>query len=369
MSLPSTRPLSYEPGLTAQPEVASPPATDMESRYSSRAISGWGRYPVSTSRLFRPSSLSAVSLPAEGTVISRGQGRSYGDAAIASQGLVIDTRELNQLCRFDTATGILVAEAGLTFKDLLSHVVPYGWFPPVTPGTKHVSLGGADQQPHSGAADVQVEVMLADGTQVPCGPWKNPDLFWATVGGMGLTGIVSRVTLQLIPIETASIMAQHFKAPDLDTVFRWLDDREHDDQYTVAWIDCLSRGKSLGRSVLIRGHHATQAEAPSATLEVTTRRTLPMPYDLPSFAVNRWSVAAFNQLYYTIEGRKTKPFLVDFDKFFYPLDLIQNWNRMYGRRGFLQYQFMIPEPGAADGSRRILERLAEMCGVKRLWTV
>ena len=156
------------------------------------------------------------------------------------------------------------------------------------------------------------------------------------------------------------IVAQHFKTPDLETTLRWLDDAEHDDRYTVAWIDCLSRGRRMGRSIVMRGHHAHRDELPSAAgdaLAVPRRLELRLPIDLPAFVLNPLTVAAFNQLYYTMQGRGTAPFLVDYDRFFYPLDAVGDWNRLYGARGFLQYQCMIPDREAADGMRRVLEHV------------
>lgn len=334
-------------------------------------ISGWGRYPVANAVVSRPACLDDVTFPADGPLICRGEGRSYGDAAISSQGLVLLTGGLKRLCGFDATTGVLVAEAGMTIGDILKTFVPHGWFPAVTPGTKHVSLGGAV------AADVhgknhhrdgslgnhvsELELILADGSRLRCGPDHNAELFWATVGGMGLTGMITKVTVRLVPIETSYVSAQHFKAPDLETAFRWLDDREHDDQYTVAWIDCLSRGRSLGRSIVIRGHHARRDEVAGrggSALSVKAREPYHMSMDLPGFVVNPLSVAVFNHLYYVVQGRKSRPFVVDYDQFFYPLDIVGNWNRLYGKRGFLQYQFMIPERDAEEGVGRVLERLA-----------
>lgn len=344
----------------------------MNDTCARQILSGWGRYPVVNAVVSRPERLDDVAFPGEGTLICRGEGRSYGDAAISSQGLVLVTSRLKQLCDFDGTTGLLVAEAGVTIGDILKAFVPLGWFPAVTPGTKHVSLGGAV------AADVHgknhhrdgsigthldgLELMLADGSRRRCTPGENAELFWATVGGMGLTGMITKVATRLIRIETSYVSAQHFKAPDLDTAFRWLTDREHDDQYTVAWIDCLSRGRSLGRSIVMRGHHARRDETGArggAALSVKTRAPYRVFMDMPAFVVNPLSVGLFNQLYYLLQGRKTRPFLVGHDEFFYPLDAVDDWNRLYGKRGFLQYQFMVPERDGEEGVGRVLERLVE----------
>ena len=303
-------------------------------------------------------------------MICRGEGRSYGDAAISSEGVVVVTSQLRAVLEFDPASGLLVAEAGMSIADILRTFVPMGWFPGVTPGTKYVSLGGAV------AADVHgknhhrdgsfssfvrwLELITADGHSVRCSPEHQAELFWATAGGMGLTGIITTVAVQLVPIESSAIVAQHFKSPDLETTLRWLDDVEHDDRYTVAWIDCLSSGKRLGRSIVMRGHHARRDDLPAAAgdaLAVPQRLKLRLPIDLPSFVLNPLTVAAFNQLYYTMQGRRTAPFLVDYDRFFYPLDAVGDWNRLYGSRGFLQYQCMIPDRDAADGMRRVLEQV------------
>ncbi len=335
-------------------------------------IAGWGRYPITRSRVSRPTHLGDIAFPAIGTMICRGEGRSYGDAAISSDGLVVVTTGLKTVCEFDPTTGVLVAEAGMTIADILKTVVPRGWFPAVTPGTKHVSLGGAvaadvhGKNHHRDGSFVSyvndLEMITPDGNTMHCSPVSSSDLFWATAGGMGLTGMITKVAVQLLPIESSLILAQHFKAPELETALRWLEDAEHDDQYTVAWIDCASGGRNLGRSIVMRGHHARRHELPTngtPPLRVPAQSAHQMPVDLPSFALNPWSVALFNQLYYFTQGRKTQPFLVNYDQFFYPLDMVGDWNRLYGKRGFLQYQFMIPDKGAAEGMRRILERLVQ----------
>jgi FAD/FMN-containing dehydrogenase len=333
-----------------------------------RVISGWGRYPVREALLSHPATLDGGTLPAEGGVICRGQGRSYGDAAISSDGLVLVTTRSNRVIRFDPTTGVLAADAGLTIDDLLRQVVPLGWFPPVTPGTKHVSLGGAvaadvhgknhHRDGSLGRHVIEMDVVLADGSRVRCAPDDDAELFWATVGGMGLTGMIATVTLQLVPIESSHIVAQHFKAPDLETACEWLSDREHDDQHTVAWMDCLQRGRHLGRSIVMRGHHARRDEARHARLAAPTRRSVQLPMDAPSFALNAFTVGMFNRLYHALQGRRTEPFLVDYDRFFYPLDVVADWNRLYGRRGFLQYQCLIPQRDGVEGLRRLLEHLS-----------
>ncbi|HEX8707281.1 MAG TPA: FAD-binding oxidoreductase [Pyrinomonadaceae bacterium] len=340
-------------------------------RTTTKEISGWGRYPRQHARLTRPERIAEAVPPAAGSMIARGQGRSYGNAAMLADGLVMLTERLNRFLDFDEQTGVLRAEAGTTLAEVLEVFVPRGWFLPVTPGTKFVSLGGAV------AADVhgknhhrdgtfgdyvsELELVLADGSRRRCSPHLNADLFRATVGGMGLTGIITEVTFQLIPVETAYMAVQHHRARDLDASLALLEDKERDDKYTVAWIDCLARGRRLGRSVLMRGHHARGGELPAKLTEplrLKTRRRLNLPFDLPSWALNSLTVAAFNRLYYHWQGAKKRSFVTDYESYFYPLDSIGNWNRLYGRRGFVQYQCLLPTTGARGGLRILLEELA-----------
>ena len=336
-----------------------------------KPISGWGRYPVQTCELIRPERYAEL-MPSAEKVIVRGQGRSYGDAALNEGGRVILSERLNRVLEFDEDSGLLRAEAGVALKDILDIAVPRGWFLPVTPGTKFVSLGGclaADvhgKNHHGGGtfgAHVQeIELILANGTRTHCSADRKADLFWATVGGMGLTGIIGEVTLRLIPIESASMLVQHRAARDLDAGFKLLDDKDFDDVYTVAWIDCLARSHSLGRSIVMRGHHALLSELPARKREQpfarNARRQRNVPLNLPSWVLNPLSVGTFNNLYYWRQGRKHKPDIVDYESYFYPLDAISDWNRLYGKKGFVQYQCVLPTAGAFDGMRQILELLA-----------
>ncbi|MGR6034894.1 MAG: FAD-binding protein [Candidatus Nitrosoglobus sp.] len=337
----------------------------------SKVISGWGRYPVRESVMIRPEQMRDVHIPERGSLICRGQGRSYGDAAISSQGYVMLSERLNRFLAFDSSTGMLTAESGVTLAEILETFVPRGWFPAVTPGTQYVSLGGAiaadvhgknhHHEGTFGAHITELELMLADGHRQRCSPEQNKALFWATLGGMGLTGIITEASFRLIPIETAAIVARHYPTPDLETTFKWLEDTAHDDQYTVAWIDCASRGRQLGRGIVMGGHHAHRNELSDDWKEplcLPTRRSRNIPFDLPSFFLNRFTMAAFNERYYRHQGSKEGPFITDYSSFFYPLDALAHWNRLYGRRGFLQYQVAIPEPHAHKGISCLLDHLA-----------
>jgi FAD/FMN-containing dehydrogenase len=304
-------------------------------------------------------------------MLAHGQGRSYGDAALVSDGVLLLTQRLDRVIAFDEETGLLTAEAGMTLEQVLESFVPKGWFPPVTPGTKFVSLGGcvaADVHGKNhhrdgtfGAYVRELKMVLADGSRRVCSPREDALLFWATVGGMGLTGIIIEVTLQLIPIESAHVAVQHHQATDLDASLRLLEDSATDDRYTVAWIDCLAGGRELGRSVLMRGHHATRAELPAHVerpLQLKPQGQRNLPFDFPNWVLNPLAMTAFNKLYYWRQGARKRPFVTTCESFFYPLDMIGNWNRMYGKRGFVQYQCVFPTRTARRGLQSLLERLA-----------
>ena len=333
-----------------------------------KPISGWGRYPLQTCELERPERYADLR-PTTDTVIARGQGRSYGDASLNENGRVLLTERIDRMLELDVKLGILRAEAGVTLADILPVIVKQGWFLPVTPGTKFVSLGGCiasdvhgKNHHHDGGFGEHVlgiELILADGSQKTCSATENADLFWATVGGMGLTGIIGEVTLKLIPIQTAKMVVSHHAANNLEHLFQLLQDPALDDRYSVAWIDCLASGENLGRGIAMFGHHASSAEfSANNPLSTKARRTKSLPFDFPSWALNPLSINAFNKLYYYRESRKQAPFLADYDSYFYPLDAIGQWNRMYGKRGFVQYQCVIPEATALAGMTALLKELS-----------
>ncbi len=335
-----------------------------------KEISGWGRYPRAYCELQRPERY-AVLRPAEGPTIARGQGRAYGDAAINTAHQVVLTERLDRLLAFDAQSGVVRAEAGLTMQQLLDFALPRGWFPLVTPGTKFVSLGGcvaADvhgkNHHHDGAFSssvVSLELITADGARMRCSREENSEAFWATIGGMGLTGIIGEVELQLRPVESAYIRASHHAANNLQHAFELFE--EHDSaSYSVAWIDLQAQGATQGRSVVMLGEHASVDELDGAQqntpLEIKPRGTRRIPFDMPGFLLNPTTIGAFNNLYYRMEGGKHGAFTVDYEKFFYPLDVLSDWNRLYGKRGFLQYQCVVPREGALDVLTKLLDELA-----------
>ncbi len=331
------------------------------------SLSGWGRLPVAACRLLVPGTAAAVIAEAKGetSLIARGNGRAYGDAAL-NRAATLSTLKLDRLLAFDPISGVLTAEAGLLLSDLLALFAPRGWFPPVTPGTRFVTLGGmlaADVHGKNHHRDgsfgehvLGFELLCGDGERRRCSPRENPELFHATIGGMGLTGIVMNLTLRLRRIESSWMVQETLRCRDLDEALAGFAASESW-TYSVAWIDCLARGRDRGRAVLYRGEHAGR----DATLEgqavpaAPPRRkpTLRVPVDLPGWVLNGTAMAAFNALYY----QRARPggAFIDIETFFYPLDAITAWNRIYGRRGFLQYQCVVPLEGGRDALLALLE--------------
>lgn len=325
-------------------------------------IYGWGRYPRITAQVSFPRSGAqcASSIAANESLIPRGRARSYGDSSLAPQ--VLDTRYLNHFLNFDDATGLLTCAAGVSFDDILRVFVPRGWFPPVTPGTRFVTIGGAI------ASDVHgknhhvdgtftrhvrtMEVLLGNGERVVTSLHEKPDLFHATCGGMGLTGVILSATIQLKHIPSSDIIVTTIKAPNLETVLETFEEHAAS-TYSVAWIDCLARGKHLGRSLLMLGEHAE-----NGLLTVHASQTLPVPFDMPARLLNHATIKAFNALFYGKAVRSRHTRRIPFEPFFYPLDKLADWNRLYGRLGFVQYQFVLPKAAGVVGLRDVLVHIA-----------
>lgn len=323
-------------------------------------ISGWGRYPIVDATVEHPPFLSAVSV-GDRPVIPRGLGRSYGDSAIGAD--VIDITALDRLQSFDDETGTLVAESGFTIDEMLRVFVPRGWFPPVTPGTRFVTLGGAigadvHGKNHHVAGSIGdhvlwMEILLGDGRIVTASREENADLFIATIGGMGLTGIILTVALRLQRVTSSRIEQVTVKAPNLDAALEAFEEHKSA-TYSVAWIDCIAAGRQLGRSILTVGEHADDG-----VLATRGPGPLVVPFDAPNWALNPVTMRAFNSVYYAKELKPLAHATVPFESFFYPLDGIREWNRAYGRRGFVQYQFVIPLTAGRTALTHILKRIAE----------
>lgn len=338
-------------------------------------LSGFGRATPSAATLIEVDEehlADAVkALPSRGG-IARGLGRSYGDPAQNAGGHVLRLGPDNESIVIDHDAGTVTVGAGVSIDELLNQIVPRGWFVPVTPGTRFVTVGGAIASDIHGKNHhldgsfgnyvTRIRMMLADTTVVEIGPDRDPELFWATVAGMGLTGIMLDATVRLLPIETSRISVDTYRLPDLDAVMSRMVESEADFRYSVAWIDLLATGRHLGRGVLTNGEHATLGQLPAhqaaAPLSYDAKQLVAVPPLVPAPGViNRASVAAFNELWYRKAPRERQGELQSIPAYFHPLDLVGNWNRVYGRQGFLQYQFVVPYE-AEPVMRTIIERLS-----------
>lgn len=339
-------------------------------------LSGWGRLPVPG----REKLSEDLERLTEGAVLCRGLGRSYGDSALPPAGHpeVVTTTLADRLLGLDTQTGLLRAEAGVSIAQLNERLLPRGWFVPVTPGTQFVTLGGAV------AADVhgknhhvdgcfgehvrRLRMRLADGRIVHAEPdGENADLFWATVGGMGLTGHILDVELVMRRVRSPWIHQETRRVDDIDEYIDALKDAAQRWPFTVGWIDCLSRGKSLGRGILMAGDWADPEAAPARYPKPLPKIT--MPFELPSWVLGRASVKAFNfGFYYKHLPRKMEG-ITHWQSFFYPLDMVRHWNRMYGPRGFTQYQCVLPDEAGRGAARRVLELLSRRGGASFLCVI
>jgi len=340
--------------------------------FRSEALSGWGRFPVETCNVYRPEArdeLTAVLTSAgETSLLPRGLGRSYGDAALNAEAGVISMLRLNRLLSLDEEAGVLECEAGVSLHDVLEAVMPRGLFLSVVPGTRFVTVGGAiasdihgKNHHRDGTFSRFVESMTLltpAGEVVRCSPEEYRDLFWATVGGMGLTGVILTARLRLTRIQTRYMTVDYRRSQDLDATLSAFEVSDPDYRYSVAWIDCVARGAALGRSILMLGGHAPAERVRDAALDA--RMGLPrlsVPFDAPSWSLNGLTVRAFNELYYRAHRTRSDA-VVRADKFFFPLDGIGDWNRMYGRRGFVQYQAVVPPADGVRAIRALLERLS-----------
>jgi len=338
-------------------------------RYKKTKISGWGNFPVLETRLYRPERIREVlNLNAENSWLARGLGRSYGDAAVNEKGGTVLMTRLNRFLEFDEQSGRLHAEAAVTLEEILQIFVPRGWFLPVTPGTKFITLGGAiasdvhgKNHHHGGSFGnfvESIELLTAAGEVLSCSRQENADLFRATLGGNGLTGIILSASIRLLPIETAYMQQTIIRTPNLEETLARFDQHDQQYPYSVAWVDCFARGAQLGRSVVILGNHARREELPTELranpLPVHGNSQIPIPFRAPNGLLFSRLVWAYNRYHYYWKFRWAGS-LVHYDPFFYPLDGVRNWNRLYGSRGFIQWQCVLPLKHGAEGIRRILE--------------
>lgn len=316
----------------------------------------WGRFPQvsqeSIPLFWREKTLPLPPPPI--TVLPHGLGRSYGDVCLNDNGILLTTHHLNRFIHFDTEQGLLCCEAGVSLAEILTLCVPQGWFLPITPGTKFVTVGGAiandvhGKNHHCagtfGCHVLQFELLRSNGERLLCSPTQNEEYYAATIGGLGLTGLITWAEIQLKRINHRAMAAEIIQFADLDEFFELSAGSDQYYDYTMAWVDCQSK-KALGRGIFFRGNHVKAEEIPAQWQPPLANR-LPaalrtMPFNLPNFVLNQWTVSAFNWFYYHKQRQKIVSQFVDYDPFFYPLDAILEWNRLYGKTGFLQYQFVV----------------------------
>lgn len=318
----------------------------MNRRYHS-----WGRYPKSEQSAvvlhWRTLPL-PISADSERTFLPFGNGRSYGDVCLTSGGLLLDARGLDRFISFDSAEGILRCESGVLLSEILALTVPRGWFPPVVPGTKFVTIGGAiandihGKNHHSagtfGCHARCLELLRSDGQRLICSPSENPDWFRATIGGLGLTGLILWAEITLKRIDNPVMAVETIRYGQLDDFFELSMESDEKHEYTVAWVDSMAKGKNLGRGHFIRANHA----APGVKQLSAPRCQASMAVDLPFSLVTGSSARMFNFFYYRKQSRTQSTMLTHYEPFFFPLDQLLHWNRLYGPRGFHQYQCLLP---------------------------
>ncbi len=345
---------------------------EQSMQLAQETLSGWGNIPKSSCKVQYIRNIADLSEPVPGTtVLPRGLGRSYADQATNEGQVVLKMEKMNHFLSFDEERGILHCEAGVSLEEILAHFVPRGWFPMITPGTKYVTIGGAIANDVHGKAHhadgsfvncvYDFTIRLADGAILRASREENPDLFWANFGGLGLMGTILTATIQLRKIETSYFRQKAFAAKNLEEMLDAIDRTADEFPASVAWIDPMARGKRLGRGVLSMGDHARLDELPAKLkkdpLKVGKKPRITVPFYLPAFALNKLTVGILDMVIYNMQ--KSAPSFSHYDKFFYPLDMINNWNRGYGKRGFIQYQFVIPLTDGLKNIRLILEQITQ----------
>jgi len=325
----------------------------------------WGRYPKFQANVAPLHWTTDYPLPQLTNLkqLPVGLGRSYGDVCLLENGTLLETTGMDRLLGFDPATGVLRCEAGASLKDILDFAVPRGFFLPVTPGTKFVTVGGAiandiHGKNHQVAGTfgrhvLRFELVRSDGSRFVCSPIENPDWFAATIGGMGLTGLMTWAEIRLRLIVSRKIDYRGEKFHGIDEFFALSEAASS--EYTVAWIDCVSSGRNFARGIFMQGDH-TQIAGP---LNRSKESKLVFPVELPELALNRYSMAMFNTFYFNKQWGQQKVGPVDYEPFFYPLDSVQHWNRMYGRNGLLQFQNVLPPESGREGMLEILKAITK----------
>lgn len=331
-------------------------------------LNGWGRTSPSRASVHTPSDEPDVvaELASSPEIIARGLGRSYGDPAQLSGGVVLNNRDLRGIGPISD-DGVVTVGAGVSIDELLTVSIPQGWFVPVTPGTRQVTVGGAvaadvhgknHHRDGSIGAHVLEMRIVTPGGSFTVSPTQDADLFWATFGAMGLTGVVVSATLAMIRIETDQVLVDTERFSNLESVMNAMASGDDAYRYSVAWVDCMTRGAHMGRSILTRGDHATKGDVEASSLKGPKAPKLFVPFDAPSGLLNPITIRAFNELWFRSAPAHREGEAQSLSTFFHPLDGVRDWNRLYGRRGFVQYQFCVPE-NAADTIVRAITRLSD----------
>lgn len=347
----------------------------VHSAQNEPTLSAWGRRSKPGKELLSEDLEAAT----HGAILSRGLGRSYGDSSLPARASdkVVATRLANRILSFDPQTGIMRAEAGLSLVEINRLMMPRGWFPPVTPGTKFVTLGGMvasdvhgknhHREGCFGAHVKALKMRLADDSVIECSPTAHEDLFYATIGGMGLLGHILEVEFELHRIPSQWVWMESERVADIDAFLHGLNTAAPQWPMTMGWIDCLNRGKSLGRGILMAGRWATAEEAgarkPPSPHEIT------LPFELPNWVLNPLTARIFNMAYYWRHLSLHSAGIVSTEPFFYPLDAILHWNRGYGSRGFTQYQCVVPRAAGAPAVRAFMELLTKLGGASPLCVI
>jgi decaprenylphospho-beta-D-ribofuranose 2-oxidase len=343
------------------------------TNWAKKHLEGWGRYPVIETECTRPERrsevLDALADRNGEPLLAYGLGRSYGDAPLLADGRQVLTRRLDRMLAFDPETGWLRCEAGVSIEDIINTFLPRGWFPPVVPGTQVVTVGGAlANNIHGKNHHVagcwgdhvrRVELLTASGDVVVCDRGNEPELFWATAGGLGLTGLILSMEIQLYPVETPAIEMESIRVENLDEFFE-VSKQSKGYTHTVSWIDCVQSGPAMGRGIFMRGRHAPSGvESKSSFLDSFAdfgSKLVDGRHFEMNWLLNKATIRMFNEAYFRKSPRGMHESIVDYVPFFFPLDAVQNWNYVYGSRGFLQYQMVVPEQEAC---REILQIVSD----------
>ena len=335
-------------------------------------VTNWGNFPVVEKEIKSEDSLQKIInfVDNSNEIIARGNGRCYGDASLSEH--IFSTKRLNKFISFDRLNGVLECESGVLLSEILEVIVPQGYFLFVTPGTKFITVGGAiasDVHGKNHHAEgcfseylISFSLLNENGDVLQCSQTANVEKLWSPIRGMGLTGIILSAKFKLKNIETAYIRQESIKAENLDEIFKLFDESENW-TYNVAWIDCLQTGNNIGRSILMRGEHAFRHQLPKNLqdnpLRLKKKLNPTVPFYFPNFLLNNLTVKIFNLLYFNKQRNKEVKSYIDYETFFYPLDAINDWNKIYGKSGFIQYQMVIPKEKGKEGMRKILETIAK----------